>query len=67
MARPRSRITSAKLVGVRLHPDHRGPAGGAAVLMPDKIVRGARGETAAERLVLLVHEGNRRALSCAPW
>ncbi|MFB7579359.1 GNAT family N-acetyltransferase [Streptomyces hydrogenans] len=53
---------TAKLVGVWLHPDHRGPAGGAAALMLDEIVRWAREETAAERLVLLVHEENRRAI-----
>ncbi|MFF9199685.1 GNAT family N-acetyltransferase [Streptomyces sp. SBR177] len=53
---------TAKLVGVWLHPDHRGPAGGVAALMLDEIVRWARDETAAERLVLLVHEENRRAI-----
>ncbi|MFF9502976.1 GNAT family N-acetyltransferase [Streptomyces sp. NPDC014656] len=54
---------TAKLVGVWLHPDHRGPAGGVAALMLDEIVRWAREETAAERLVLLVHEENRRAIA----
>ncbi|MFB7341099.1 GNAT family N-acetyltransferase [Streptomyces hydrogenans] len=53
---------TAKLVGVWLRPDHRGPAGGVAALMLDEIVRWAREETAAERLVLLVHEENRRAI-----
>ncbi|MEU8971255.1 GNAT family N-acetyltransferase [Streptomyces monashensis] len=52
---------SVKLVGVWLHPAHRGA--GAATLMLDEIVRWAREETAAERLVLLVHEENKRAIA----
>lgn len=54
---------TAKLVGVWLHPEHRGPAGGAATLMLDAVVRWAREETGAERLVLLVHEDNLRAIA----
>ncbi|MFE9454489.1 GNAT family N-acetyltransferase [Streptomyces sp. NPDC006739] len=54
---------TAKLVGVWLHPDHRGASGGAATLMLDEIVRWARQETSAERLALLVHEENRRAIA----
>lgn len=54
---------TAKLVGVWLHPDHRGPEGGAAAMMLEEVVRWAREETAAERLVLLVHEDNRRAIA----
>lgn len=54
---------TAKLVGVWLHPDHRGPGGGAAAMMLDEVVRWAREEAAADRMVLLVHEDNRRAVA----
>lgn len=55
------RPEEAKLVGVWLHPAHRG-RGGAAALMLGEIVRWAR-EEGAGRLVLLVHEDNHRALA----
>lgn len=54
---------TAKLVGVWLHPDHRGSAGGAAAMMLDAIVRWARDDARAGRLTLLVHEANRRAVA----
>ncbi|GAA3837126.1 GNAT family N-acetyltransferase [Streptomyces phyllanthi] len=54
---------TAKLVSVWLHPGHRGPEGGAAGLMLDEIVRWAREDNAADRLVLLVHEDNHRAIA----
>ncbi|MEU8539788.1 GNAT family N-acetyltransferase [Streptomyces sp. NPDC048717] len=63
---------TAKLVGVWLRPDHRGPGAapagaaggpGPAALMLGEIVRWAREETGAERLTLLVHEDNHRALA----
>ncbi|WP_392872693.1 GNAT family N-acetyltransferase [Streptomyces sp. LN499] len=54
---------TAKLVGVWLHPGHRGPAGGVAGLMLDEIVRWAREDAAASRLALLIHEDNHRAIA----
>jgi RimJ/RimL family protein N-acetyltransferase len=52
----------AWLVGVWVHPDHRGPKHGLADGLLAAVVAWARNETAVARLRLEVHEANARAI-----
>ena len=53
----------AKLVGVWVHPDHRGQSAGVAELLLDAVINWARDEVAVDRLDLQVTETNRRAIA----
>lgn len=52
---------TALLLGVWVHPDHRGRALGVTDLLLDSILAWARTDGGAERLLLGVHEANVRA------
>ncbi|WP_327674001.1 GNAT family N-acetyltransferase [Kitasatospora sp. NBC_00458] len=52
---------SAQLVGVWVHPDHRGRERGVTDALLDAVVGWVRAEAGAERLLLSVHEENDRA------
>lgn len=52
---------AALLVGVWVHPEHRGGARGVTDALLDAVVGWARDEAGAERLLLMVHEENARA------
>jgi ribosomal protein S18 acetylase RimI-like enzyme len=53
----------AKLVGVWVHPDHRGRSAGVAELLLDAVINWARDEVAVDRLDLQVTETNQRAIA----
>ncbi|MFF2040530.1 GNAT family N-acetyltransferase [Kitasatospora sp. NPDC058170] len=52
---------TALLVGVWVHPEHRGRERGVTDALLDAVEAWARTEAGAQRLVLTVHEGNPRA------
>lgn len=53
----------AKLVGVWVHPDHRGRLAGVAELLLDAVINWARDEAGVDRLDLQVTETNKRAIA----
>lgn len=60
---PEDEPRRAKLVGVWVHPDHRGRAAGVAQLLLDTVIDWARHEVGLDRLDLQVTETNRRAIA----
>ncbi|MGW6917714.1 GNAT family N-acetyltransferase [Kitasatospora sp. NPDC054939] len=52
---------TAVLMGVWVHPDHRGRARGVTDGLLDAVTAWARGDGGADRMVLRVHEQNERA------
>ena len=54
---------TAWLVGVWVHPDHRGPAAGVADALLEAVTAWARDDARVPRLLLEVHEANGRAIA----
>ncbi|HKE51975.1 MAG TPA: GNAT family N-acetyltransferase [Actinomycetes bacterium] len=60
---PEDEPRRAKLVGVWVHPDHRGRAAGVAQLLLDTVLNWARDEVGVDRIDLQVTETNTRAIA----
>lgn len=60
---PEDEPRRAKLVGVWVHPDHRGRAAGVARLLLDTVLDWARDEVGVDRIDLQVTETNTRAIA----
>ncbi|MCI0686244.1 MAG: GNAT family N-acetyltransferase [Sporichthyaceae bacterium] len=61
--RPEGEAGRALLVGVWVHPDHRGRTTGVADLLLDAVIGWARDEVAVDQLDLKVTETNHRAIA----
>jgi RimJ/RimL family protein N-acetyltransferase len=60
---PEDRARRAKLVGVWVHPDHRGRVAGVAQLLLDAVLDWARDEVGVDRIDLQVTQTNTRAIA----